>query len=334
MASDETPSASTSESPSPERIDTFLDRTVQRLVDFNAKVLERDLKELRWRQVKFLFWGIFSLTISVAYILGWVNWKNVGKIKGDYVAVVNINGEIGAGKDASIDSVVPALVQAFKDKHAKGVVIKVNSPGGAPVEASTIHDEIIRLKKKYHKKVVVVGTDYITSGAYMISVAADKIYVNPNSIVGSIGVIYATFGFDKIMKRIGIARRVHTAGTHKAVGDMFSPEDPSAIKGIDVMLKEIHKHFIAMVVDGRGARLKPGKTDLFEGDAWSGDDALKYGLVDGLKDYNEVLADEFGVDQGKVYGGESMWSGVFRRFGMDWLADLTTAATAPAGTFQ
>jgi len=321
----------------PREIDTYKDRTVDALVGWSMKKLDLDKSELRWRQFKFLFWGISMLALTCAYVIGWNNFKDMGKIKGDYVSVVGVNGEIGQGTDASIANLVPALEAAFKDPASKGVILSVNSPGGSPVQASTIHDAIIRLKKKYNKKVVVVGEDYIASGAYWISCAADKIYVNPNSVVGSIGVIYATFGFDKAIGRFGVERRMHTAGLHKGVGDLYTAEDPVAVKGLTTMLQEIHRRFIATVKEGRGDRLKPGGTDLFQGDAWSGEDALKFGLVDGLKSYSDVMTEEFGVEQAKGFGETSMFSNIMHKFGLEWIPRFSSEldeASSGRGRFE
>jgi protease-4 len=256
-------------------------------------VRERKLDRF-WRNVRFFtvlgFGALVSLSSYQALRQGKADTKDLG----DYVSLVRIEGEIGPNAKASAEKLNPLLEKAFSDKKAKGVVLVINSPGGTPVQSALIHDQIERLKKEQHKKVVVVGEDMLTSGAYFIAVAADKIFVNPSTVTGSIGVISPSFGFDRAMDKIGIERRVLTAGVSKSRLDPFSPmraEDKEKLSGI---LSNLHQHFIDAVKRGR-KNLTGDPASLFSGDFWTGDEAVKLGLVDGLAGLPEVLDKEFQV---------------------------------------
>ncbi|MBV9576080.1 MAG: S49 family peptidase, partial [Gammaproteobacteria bacterium] len=177
--------------------------------------LKEKRSDRRWKNIRLLFWVILFLCLIIG-LIKLTSIKSGGITAGNqYVALVRLNGMIAPGRDFSAEEVVPVLQAAFKDKHADGIIIDINSPGGTPVQAAIIHDAIVSLKGKYHKKVVIVGEDLLTSGAYYIAVAADKIYVNANTITGSIGVIVKGFGFVDLMKKVGIERRVYTIGTNK-----------------------------------------------------------------------------------------------------------------------
>src|SRR3990167_4502521 len=176
----------------------------------------------RWKNIRFFIWLIlvvFALWIFMGPMSDDDNTiPDVGK---NYVALIRLDGVIKAGSEFSARTIIPELSCAFRDKNAKGVVLLINSPGGSPVQASMIHDKIIQLKEKYHKEVIVVGEDTLASGAYLVATAADKIYVNKDTVTGSIGVIMEGFGFNDVMKKLGITRRVFTAGTNKDRLDPF-----------------------------------------------------------------------------------------------------------------
>lgn len=247
-----------------------------------------------WRNIR--FFAVFGLGAMLSLSSYQMVRQNKDNTKGlvDYVSLVRIEGEIGPNAKASAEKLNPLLEKAFSDEKAKGVVLVVNSPGGTPVQSSLIHDQIERLKKEHHKKVVVVGEDMLTSGAYYIAVAADKIFVNPSTVAGSIGVIAPSFGFDKAMEKLGIERRVLTSGVSKNRLDPFSPmrtEDREKLSGV---LNNLHQHFIAAVKAGR-KNLKGDHDSLFSGDFWTGDEAVKLGLADGLAGLEEVLDKEFKV---------------------------------------
>jgi len=194
------------------------------------------------------------------------------------------------------------LTQAFDDPKAEGIILYVNSPGGSPVQSSIIYDRIVSLKEKYpEKKIVTVATDNVASGAYFIASATDKIFVNRSTIAGSIGVISAGFGFTDVLERIGVERRVFTAGRNKDRLDQFMPvlEDDEA--KMSAILASIHEHFIDSVKNGRGDRLNLNAEGLFEGDFWTGGQAVEIGLVDGFGDLTSVMEQEFGVVHAKDF---------------------------------
>ncbi|MGJ7490412.1 S49 family peptidase [Variovorax sp. ZT4R33] len=199
-----------------------------------------------------------------------------------HTAVVEIKGEIANGSDASAEFVVAAMKTAFEDAGAKGVVLLINSPGGSPVQAGIIHDEIRRLKAKHNKPVYAVVEETCASAAYYIAAATDKIYVDKASIVGSIGVLMDGFGFTGTMEKLGVERRLLTAGENKGFLDPFSPMSDAQRAHAQQMLNQIHAQFIDVVKKGRGERLKSDTPGLFSGLFWDGQRAVELGLADQL----------------------------------------------------
>jgi protease-4 len=197
-----------------------------------------------------------------------------------HTAVVEIKGEIANGADASAEFVVAAMKTAFEDAGAKGVVLLINSPGGSPVQAGIINDEIKRLKAKHNKPVYAVVEETCASAAYYIAAATDKVYVDKASIVGSIGVLMDGFGFTGTMEKLGVERRLLTAGENKGFLDPFSPVNEAQRAHAQQMLDQIHKQFIDVVKAGRGDRLKLDTPGLFSGLFWSGQEAVQLGLAD------------------------------------------------------
>jgi len=259
--------------------------------------------ERRWKNFRFF---VVILLLATAGFLIFAN-NNPSTISSDskgYVALVRLNGDIGPGEEFSAETVLPALKDAFSDRDAKGVVLDINSGGGTPVQASIIHDAILDLKKKTHKKVIVVGEDMMASGAYFVAVAADKIYVNPNTLTGSVGVIMKEFGFTDLIKKMGVERRVYASGTNKDRLDPFLPQNPNDLSKIRGVISEIHGNFIAVVKQGRQGKLQGETNDLFSGDFWSGQTALKLGLVDKLCNLSDVMHNEFQVAAYKDYSHE------------------------------
>lgn len=249
-------------------------------------------------------WGIFFKLLMFAYLITiLILWtpglvidaaSSVGE---DHTAIVEINGVIAAESEAGADNVVTGLRAAFEDEHTKGVVLRINSPGGSAVQAGYINDEIKRLKKKYPDiPVYAVVTDLCASGGYYIAVAADKIYVDKASIVGSIGVIMGTFGVEQGMEKLGIERRLVTAGEHKAILDPFSPFKESERKHVKSMVDQIHQQFISTVKEGRGDRLKD-QDDIFSGLFWSGEESIRLGLADELGSTSYVAREVIGVEE-------------------------------------
>jgi protease-4 len=234
-------------------------------------------------------WGIFFklLTFTYLFIFVWLmvdrdNQDNSGR-RMEHTALVNVSGVIMDGAEASADNIITGLREAFKNEYAKGVIIRINSPGGSPVQAGYINDEIRRLKQEYpDTKVYAVVMDVCASGGYYIAAAADEIYVDKASIVGSIGVLMNGFGMVEGMQKLGIERRLMTAGEHKAIMDPFSPVKESERMYMQGMLDNIHQQFISVVKEGRGDRLKGDSNLLFSGLFWTGEESIKLGLADGL----------------------------------------------------
>jgi len=205
-----------------------------------------------------------------------------------HTAVVEIKGEIANGGDASAEFVVAAMKTAFEDEGAKGIVLLINSPGGSPVQAGIISDEIKRLKAKHKKPVYAVVEETCASAAYYIAAATDKIFVDKASIVGSIGVLMDGFGFTGVMDKVGVERRLLTAGENKGFLDPFSPMSDAQRAHAQTMLNQIHTQFINVVKAGRGDRLKLDTPGLFSGLFWSGEQAVAFGLADQLGNVDYV----------------------------------------------
>ena len=211
------------------------------------------------------------------------------------IPVVRMQGAIAPGggpfrQNLSLAHVAPSLARAFEMKEAPVVAIVVNSPGGSPVQSRLIHGRIRELAKKHSKRVLVVVEDVAASGGYMIALAGDEIIADETSIVGSIGVVSAGFGFTDAMHRLGVERRVHTAGENKAILDPFQPEKAEDVEHLKQLQREMHAVFIAMVKQSRGARLAEDK-DLFTGLFWTGAKAKELGLVDGCGLLGAVIAE-------------------------------------------
>jgi protease IV len=250
----------------------------------------------RWRTFVRLAWLGFLIVVA------WVALSRSGPSKdvsAPHTAVVEIKGEIASDTEASADLLVAALRSAFEDEGALAVVMLINSPGGSPVQAGIINDEIRRLKAKHGKPVYAVVEETCASAAYYIAVAADKIFVDKASIVGSIGVLMDGFGFTGLMEKLGVERRLMTAGENKGFLDPFSPQTERQRVFAQSMLNQIHKQFIDVVKEGRGDRLKE-TSETFSGLFWSGQQAVQLGLADqfGSLDYvaREVVKAEDLID--------------------------------------
>jgi len=260
------------------------------------KLLFAQLKEQqaarRWKLLFRLLW------LSVFAAIAWALWnadRFTTTISTPHTALIEVKGEIATGADASADNVIASLRSAMEDSGAQAVVLLINSPGGSPVQAGIINDEITRLKALHGKKVYAVVEETCASAAYYIAAAADEIYVDKASLVGSIGVLMDGFGFTGLMDKIGIERRLMTAGENKALLDPFSPQDEADKAYIQGMLGEIHSQFIAVVKQGRGTRLKE-TPDTFTGLVWSGQQAVAQGLADGLGNLDYVAREVIKAD--------------------------------------
>jgi protease IV len=252
--------------------------------------------ERRWRLFFRITWLLFAL--SVAYAI-FASRGTPSPPSGPHTALVELRGEIAAESEASAENLLAGLKAAFEDSGAQAVVLRINSPGGSPVQSGIVHDEILRLKAKHKKKVYAVVEETCASGAYYIAVAADEIYADKASIVGSIGVLMDSFGATGALEKLGIERRLLTAGANKGIGDPFSPLSGQHKAFIQTMLDQIHQQFIQVVKDGRGKRLKE-TPETFSGLFWNGEQALQIGLIDGLGslDYvaREVIKAEEVID--------------------------------------
>ncbi len=250
----------------------------------------------RWRSFFRLAWLVFFAALAWALLS---RGGGPADITTPHTAVVEIKGEITAGEETSAEAVVASLRLAFEDTGAKGIVLLINSPGGSPVQAGIIYDEIGRLKAKHKKPVYAVVEESCASAAYYVAAAADKIYVDKASVVGSIGVLMDSFGFTGLMDKLGVERRLLAAGENKGIGDPFSPLTEKHRAYLQTMLDQIHRQFIEVVKKGRGARLKE-TPETFSGLFWNGEQALALGLVDGLGslDYvaREVIKAEEVID--------------------------------------
>ena len=233
-------------------------------------------------------WGIFFKMLGFIYLfallfvaLGWLG-KRDGVSPARHTAVVEINGIIASDHPSAAENIVAGLQEAFKDKRTQGVILRINSPGGSPVQAAQINSEIRRLREKYpNTPLYAVVEDICASGGYYVAVASDQIYVNESSIVGSIGVLMDGFGFAEVLEKLGIERRLLTAGENKGFLDPFSPLDPKQREHAQQMLDAIHQQFIKVVREGRGDRLKE-TPDMFSGLMWTGVRSIEMGLADAL----------------------------------------------------
>jgi len=242
----------------------------------------------RWKTFKSFAWLAFLVFLAWAAM-----YRGVPKADKSlpHTAVVEIKGEIAEGADASAEFVVAAMRAAFEDEGAKGIVLLINSPGGSPVQAGIINDEIKRMRAKYNKPVYAVVEETCASAAYYIAAAADKIFVDKASIVGSIGVLMDGFGFTGLMDKVGVERRLLTAGDNKGFLDPFSPMNDAQKAHAQQMLDQIHKQFIEVVKSGRGDRLKTDTPGLFSGLFWSGQQSIELGLADQLGNVDLVARD-------------------------------------------
>ena len=246
-------------------------------------------------------WGVFFKALAfiyfgalIFYIPSDIGHKSIAG--GKHTAIIEVTGTIAADAEANADNIVGGLRAAFKNKNTAAVIMRINSPGGSPVQAGYIYDEIKRLRAKYpNTKLYAVITDMCASGGYYIAAAADEIYADKASIVGSIGVLMNGFGFVEAMKKVGVERRLITAGEHKGVLDPFSPVNKEELKHVKSLLDGVHKQFIQVVKEGRGDRLKDSPK-LFSGLFWNGEEGVKLGLVDGLGSSSYVAREIVGAE--------------------------------------
>ncbi len=249
--------------------------------------VQEQRRSRRW-SILFKTLGFVYLFVVLFMISGWFGSDGVS-IKA-HTALVDLQGVISSD-EASADNVISSLQSAFEDKKTKGVILRINSPGGSPVQAGQIYDEIKRLRALHPKiPLYAVVDDICASGGYYVAAGADKIFVDKASLVGSIGVLMDGFGFTETMHKLGVERRLLTAGENKGFLDPFSPVDPKQQEFAKQMLEEIHGQFVAVVREGRGKRLKE-TPDMFSGLIWSGEKSIQLGLSDGLGTVDSVARD-------------------------------------------
>lgn len=297
--------------------------------DLISKIASDAIVEQRRRRR----WGIFFKLLTFVYItivlLLMVDWSSRADFTGGkkYTAVVELNGIIAPGADASAENVILGLQAAFKDKSTQGVILRINSPGGSPVQAQTIYDEMRRLRKKYPDiPLYAVVEDICASGGYFVAVGADRIYVGKASIVGSVGVLMNGFGFTGLMDKLGVERRLITAGKNKGMLDPFSPQREQDKEYIEAMMQDIHQQFISVVREGRGKRLKE-TPDMFSGLIWTGEKSVQLGLADGYGSLDSVARDVIKAEDIVDYTKkEGFAEKVARRFGAALASSLAEFA--------
>ena len=270
--------------------------------NWEKQTIEKIAMESLIQQKSSRRWSVFFKLVSLIY-LGWVLFfvltssNNSTIATGDFTALITLNGEIGVDSEVSAINVKSSLKEAYENPGTKALILAINSPGGSPVQSGIINDEITRYKSLYPQiPVYAVIEDICASGGYYIAVAADKIFVDKASIVGSIGVLMNGFGFDKAIKNLGVERRLITSGENKAILDPFLPIKPKQREFMQDLLKEVHNQFIEAVKKGRGNKLALN-SDIFSGLFWSGESAIKLGLADGYGDMDLVAREIIGHEK-------------------------------------
>ncbi len=254
-------------------------------------------EQRRSRRWNVFFKSLFFIYLFVLFFYVPIEWGDATISTGKHTALVELDGVIATNTFANADNLVSSLRRAFKDEDTAGIILRINSPGGSPVQAGYVYDEIKRLRGKYPNiKLYAVVTDICASGGYYIAAAADEIYADKASIVGSIDVLMDGFGFVDTLKKVGAERRLMTAGEHKGILDPFSPLKNEEVRHVQSLLDGIHQQFIDAVKAGRGDRLADNP-DIFSGLFWSGEEGVKLGLVDGLGSSSYVAREIIGVDK-------------------------------------
>mgnify|MGYP001133370381 CR=1 FL=1 len=263
--------------------------------DWERKTLEKLAFSALQEQKSRRRWGIFFKILGFSYLAvvlaTLVDWGTEASHQERHTALIDLTGVIESKGTSNAENMLESLQSAFKEKNVAGVIIRINSPGGSPVQAGIINDEIRRLRAKHPAiPLYAVVEDICASGSYYVAVAADKIYVDKASIVGSIGVLMDGYGFTGTMEKLGVDRRLLTAGNNKGFLDPFSPPNPNQTAHAQVMLDTIHQQFIDVVKAGRGDRLKE-TPEMFSGLMWTGDQSVKLGLTDGFGSVDSVARD-------------------------------------------
>ena len=271
--------------------------------------LKEQRKSRNW-SIFFKFVGFAWLFLILAVIVSFHHTSEEGSSSshGAHTALVELSGVIAASDAANADNIITGLRDAYKDKNTRGVILRINSPGGSPVQAGQINDEMRRLRALHPTvPLYVVVDDICASGGYYVAVAAEKIFVDKASLVGSVGVLMDGFGFTGTMEKLGVERRLLTAGENKGFLDPFSPVNPTQVDYAHRMLEEIHQQFIKTVRDGRGKRLKE-TPDMFSGLVWSGEKSVQLGLTDGYGSAQSVARDVIKAEEIVDFTPHDNWS--------------------------
>ncbi len=289
---------------------------------WEREVLEKLAMETLTERRRSRRWSVFFRFLFFTYLVVvtaslFKSWPQVNPMEeGKITAMVGVKGMILQDSPTSAEVLIKGLEQAAANERTQGIMLQMNSPGGSPVQAASVYAAIRRIKKeKPELPIIAVVGDMCASGCYYIAAAADKIYVSPASIVGSIGVIMSTFRFVDAMHKPGVQRRLLTAGKHKAIMDPFSPVKPDEKAHLQGLLNEVHQQFIAAIKQGRGDRLK-NDPDLFSGLVWTGSQSLQLGLADGIGDAHSVARDVIGAEHIVDFTPkEEVWKRLARKFG-------------------
>ena len=296
------------------------------------RLIERILLASVEEQRRSRRWGIFFklmlvLYVGIALMMNQSSFQGFLKTDGtEKTAVIDVAGLIAPGQPASADNLIDALEEARDDPKVKGVILRMNSPGGSPVQSASVYEEIRKIKAARPEwPIIAVVADLCASGCYYIAAAADKIYVSEASVVGSIGVIMGSFGFTEAMKSLGVERRIMTAGEHKALLDPFAPVDPVAKVHMQGLIGEVHRQFIDAVKLGRGDRLKE-TPDMFSGLVWNGSEGIRLGLADALGNDRWVAETVIGAKERVNFNPEeNFFDRMTRRMGTSFGSAVASA---------
>ena len=305
---------------------------------WERKLIEKLALETLAEQKRRRRWGIFFKLLGFAYltflILALGDWEDTADKFGDgkkHTALIQLNGVIKPTGEASAEKITEALQAAFKDRGTQGVILRINSPGGSPVQSGIINDEIRRLRAKHpNTPLYAVVEDVCASGGYYVAAAADKIFVDKASVVGSIGVLMDGFGFTGTMDKLGIERRLLTAGQNKGFLDPFSPQDDQHKQHAQILLDDIHKQFIDVVRKGRGKRLKESP-ELFSGLMWTGAKSIELGLTDELGSVEYVAREVIKAENILDY---TMRASLTERFARQFGADVAEGVMHAVGKYS
>ncbi|MDD5461067.1 MAG: S49 family peptidase [Methylococcales bacterium] len=277
---------------------------VSRESGWEREVIEKLALASITEQTRARRWSVFFKSVMLLYLIALLGVAMYPRIKHDmgsdgkgHTAVIDVVGVIAEDKDANASSIIESLRDAVKDRNTKGIILHSNSPGGSPVQSAYVYEEIRKIKKEHPDlPVYAVVSDICASGCYYIASASDKIFVNQSSLIGSIGVLMDGFGFVDIMQKLGVERRLLTAGAHKAMLDPFSPPKADETKYMQGLLDQVHQQFISAVKTGRGDRLKDSP-EMFSGLVWTGEAGVKLGVADGFGNDDNVAKDIIGAER-------------------------------------